>query len=113
MLRFLFFASLIGISYQVVAQTSEKSIIVKSTDDFELTGKGSSKWDAASWNVLPVTQGEDKRQTRFKTMYSATGIYFLFHNEDRKLSASKTNDFDRLWYEDVSEVFLWPDTTHT
>jgi len=114
MLRLLFFSFLISIAgIHAVAQTSDGSIIVKATDDFELTGKGSSKWDVAPWNVIPVTEGNDQRQTRFKVMYSSTGIYFLFQNEDRVLSASKTKDFDRLWYEDVAEVFLWPDTTHT
>ncbi len=114
MLRLSLFGLLISVACTLaVAQSAHEFIIVKPTDDFELTGKGSGKWDVALWNELPVTQGEDKRQTRFKTLYSPTGIYFLFHNEDRKLSASKTNDFDRLWYEDVAEVFLWPDTAHT
>jgi hypothetical protein len=29
------------------------------------------------------------------------------------LTATKTKDFDRLWLEDVNEVFLWTDTTET
>jgi hypothetical protein len=115
MLRFLFFTCLLcSASVIAVGQLSPEAIVVKPTDDFQLTGNGSSThWDVALWNSLPVTQGEDKRQTRFKVLYSVTGIYFLFHNEDKVLTATKTADFERLWEEDVAEVFLWPDTTNT
>jgi hypothetical protein len=115
MLRFLIFVFSFCMAVCVsTAQSPESAIAVKPTNDFQLTGNGSSKnWDAASWNTLTVTQGADKRITRFKVLYSTTGIYFLFHNEDKILTASKTTDFEHLWEEDVAEVFVWPDTTHT
>jgi hypothetical protein len=98
----------------VTAQKLSKDILVKHTEDFEISGSGDNPaWKAAGWTILPVTQGDDSRQTKFKVLYSSTGIYFLFYNEDALLTASKTADFERLWVEDVAEVFLWPDTTQT
>lgn len=91
------------------------AIKVKHTVDFELTGGGeSAQWKAAQWNVISQRRDtSNKKETRFKTLYSDKGIYFLFNNEDAVLTASKTSDFDSLWLEDVNEVFLWPDTTNT
>ena len=47
--------------------------------------------------------------TRFKMLYSSTGLYFLMDATDRKLTATMTEDFMDLWNEDVFEVFLWTD----
>jgi len=92
---------------------SQDAVKVAPTNDFDLSGDGKNKaWEAAKWNVMLSTEN-DERKTRFKVLYSDLGIYFLFHNEDKVLTASKTVDFDRLWLEDVNEVFLWPDTTET
>ena len=96
------------------SQSTTGSFHVKGTDDFELSRNGTSKaWETTNWLQMPVTEGDDKRQTKVKALYSSTGIYFLFHNQDRILTASKTADFDRLWLEDVNEIFLWTDTTQT
>jgi hypothetical protein len=62
---------------------------------------------------MSPSEVDEIRKTKFKVLYSNTGIYFFFHNEDEILTASKTADFERLWLEDVAEVFLWPDTTET
>ena len=115
MYRYLLVANfLLGYLFAVAQPNPENAITVKHTNDFELSGDGKNKaWSVASWNVLPVTEGTDGRQTRYKVLYSGTGIYFLFHNEDEILTASKSADFERLWQEDVAEVFLWPDTTQT
>jgi len=93
---------------------SSAPIVVKPTKEFELSGNGKNiAWEAATWHSMPSTDKNDRRNTRFKTLYSSTGMYFLFHSEDELLTATKTADFDRLWLEDVIEVFLWPDTTAT
>lgn len=92
----------------------ENFLAVKHTHDFELSGKGDNQaWEPASWNIMPASDKEDVRKTQFKVLYSDAGIYFLFHNEDKILTATKTADFEKLWLEDVAEVFLWPDTTET
>lgn len=90
------------------------SIIVEKTRDFELSGDGqNATWQQASWHTILQRSGaESKLETRFKVLYSDTGIYFLFYNQDEILTATKTADFEKLWLEDVVEVFLWPDTDH-
>jgi hypothetical protein len=50
--------------------------------------------------------------TRFKMVYSKTGVYFLMDGTDRKLTATMNEDFMDLWNEDVFEVFLWTDERH-
>lgn len=95
------------------SQPVNDSIIVRSTTDFELTGNGQSpNWDKTTWNTLDPDKPDD-RNTRIKTLYSNTGIYFLFHNSDKEITATQKNDFDSLWREDVAEVFIWPDTSMT
>ena len=92
---------------------SDGAVRIKHTADFEISGDGrNTTWSAAPWNSLMPSDNQTQK-TRFKILYSETGLYFLFHNEDEVLTATKMNDFDRLWLEDVNEVFLWPDTTST
>jgi hypothetical protein len=92
---------------------SNEPVRIKHTNDFEISGEGRNKaWESATWNIMMPSDNQ-ARNTRFKVLYSDTGIYFLFHNEDEILTASMTKDSDRLWLEDVNEVFLWPDTTST
>ncbi len=98
----------------VLAQQNSGTIIAKYTDDFKLSGDGkNSAWEGASWIALTASEGDETRKTGVKVLYSKTGIYFLFNNEDEILTASKTADFEKLWLEDVAEVFLWTDTTAT
>ncbi|MDH5400661.1 MAG: carbohydrate-binding family 9-like protein [Cyclobacteriaceae bacterium] len=86
-------------------------MVIKKTTDFELDGKGSATaWDFTKWENLTVRKGDDKGyETKVKVLYSETGMYFLFHCKDKKLTATMTSDFDNLYEEDVVEVFLWTD----
>lgn len=108
-------STLLGISNVGLTQLNSQDVVkVSHTSDFELSGDGKNKaWDAAAWNLMPSAEKDEARKTRFKVLYSNSGIYFLFHNDDEVLTASKTKDFEKLWLEDVNEVFLWPDTTET
>lgn len=85
--------------------------LVARVHDFEITGDGSDEsWNSAEWIELTQRASpEDLLTTKAKISYSQTGIYFLFHCEDRTLSATMEEDFMDLWKEDVVEVFLWPD----
>ena len=87
------------------------SIIVVKTEDFEVKGDGSSVfWDNASWNDIPEkVKSEDQLKTKFKVLYSTTGIYFFIYCEDSRIDATYDQDYESLWLEDVVEVFLWPD----
>jgi hypothetical protein len=111
----LFVIFLLGTGISAIGQqNSSEALRIKQTANFELSGNGASKtWDATEWNILAPRENEERRDTRFKVLYSNTGIYFLFHSEDEILTASKTADFEKLWLEDVIEVFLWTDTTET
>ncbi len=87
---------------------------VKPCSDFEVTGEGSNPaWDRADWVPLHRRgSGGHTYSTRFKALYSDTGLYFLMEGTDRRLTASFADDFADLWKEDVFEVFLWTDERH-
>ena len=86
------------------------SLTVKKTTDFDVKESPDKAWEAAAWVEIPQ-RGDNgvTYATRAKVLYSETGIYFLFHCEDSKLTATHNQDFANLFNEDVVEVFLWTD----
>lgn len=99
----------------VHTQTEERPrLSVKPTDDFEVTGTGEHPaWKQAPWVPLRKRQPDGHPyDTRFRMLYSATGLYFHMEATDRTLTATMAEDFLDLWNEDVFEVFLWPDERH-
>ncbi len=96
-----------------VKQGDTATLLIRKTDDFELTGNGEGEhWNKAKWTVIQqITPGNSRYATKAKVLYSDTGIYFLFFCEDKKLTASMQADFLDLWNEDVIELFLQPDST--
>ena len=84
---------------------------VKPTEDFEVTGKGEQPaWQRAPWTTLHRRQPHGHPyESRFKVLYSDTGLYVLMDGTDRTLTATMNDDFMDLWKEDVFEVFLWTD----
>ena len=84
---------------------------VAQTADFAVDGKGSAPaWSKSQWQALALRgTAAGAYPTRFKMLYSATGLYVLMDGEDRALTASFKDDFLDLWTEDVFEFFLWPD----
>ncbi len=97
-----------GISAQ---DKGEGIVTVKKTEDFQITGTGSSgNWKNTGWiNIPQRRQRPETYETKVKVLYSETGIYFLFDCQDKKLISTFTADYEDLWLEDVVEVFLWPD----
>ena len=100
----------------VQAQTPAKAaarpqLTVRPVADFEVNGSGdNAAWKSAEWTPLRRRQPDGHPyDTRFKSVYSKTGIYFLIDGTDRKLTATMAEDFMDLWNEDVYEVFLWTD----
>ncbi len=95
------------------AQSSEEDrpeVLVKRVSDFEITGDGSSStWEEVEWSGLKERIGKSGWSTRMKTVYSDSGIYFLFSCEDKLITATFDKDNEKLWTEDVVEVFLWTD----
>lgn len=88
---------------------------VKKTIDFTVTGDvNSAAWKNAEWLVLPKRDGGPVNyRTGVKIMYSDSGIYCLYHCDDRKITATLTEDFADLYNEDVVEVFFWTDENNT
>ena len=112
-LTLLFLASR-ATAWRASAQTrvpDRPTLQVRPVDDFEVTGTGeNAAWRQAEWTALNRRQADGHPyDTRFKVLYSKTGLYFLMEGTDRKLTATMTEDFMDLWHEDVFEVFLWPD----
>ncbi len=96
----------------VSAQTQDRPrLTVKLVQDFEVTGTGEhTAWQQAEWTSLRRRQPDGHPyDSRFKVVYSSTGLYFLMEGTDRKLTATMNEDFMDLWNEDVFEVFLWTD----
>lgn len=102
----------IGSFASSVSAQALSEMTIQKTSDFTITGNGSSEeWSDIDWTELlqrTNLQNDSDRKTFVKVLYSETGIYFLFRCEDDSVSATITSDFEELWYEDVVEVFLWP-----
>jgi hypothetical protein len=95
----------------VSAQAERPRLSVRPVEDFEVTGAGDhASWQRADWVALQRRQADGlPYESRFKVLYSGTGLYFLMEGTDRKLTATMNEDFMDLWNEDVFEVFLWTD----
>jgi Carbohydrate family 9 binding domain-like len=96
----------------VPAQPAQRPrLSVKPVQDFEVTGTGDhAAWRQTEWTALRRREPAGHRyDSRFKVLYSDTGLYFLMDGTDRTLTATMTEDFMDLWNEDVFEVFLWTD----
>jgi hypothetical protein len=96
----------------VHAQREERpQVSVRPADDFDVTGTGEHPaWRVADWVALRCRDPDGHPyESRFKTVYSSSGLYFLIDGTDRKLTATMNEDFMDLWNEDVFEVFLWTD----
>jgi hypothetical protein len=114
---FVSFVSIVAallLSVQPIARaqpTERPRLSVRLVDDFEVTGTGEhAAWRQAEWVTLHRREPENHRyETKFKTVYSGTGLYFLIDGTDRTLTATMNEDFMDLWNEDVFEVFLWTD----
>ncbi len=84
---------------------------VKKTVDFEIDGKGTnSNWELTNWvPLIQLDSGVNGYDTKFKTIYSTTGIYVFFTGFDKKITSKYYNDFENLFNADVFEVFFHPE----
>jgi len=84
---------------------------VKKITDFKINGiRNNPIWDSIEWNpLIPIREDRVGYNSRVKVAYSDSGIYFLADFEDKRLTCTKTADFEDLYNEDVFEIFLWPD----
>jgi hypothetical protein len=109
-LHILFFTS----PYFLYAQASDTTVIhIKKTQDFQITGEGSAaNWNSVEWMTLPQRGNTNVTyETKIKLLYSDSGIYCLYHCDDKKIISTLKGDFLDLWHEDVVEAFFWTDET--
>lgn len=90
-------------------QPAQHELRVRPTEDFAVTGDGSNAaWKKTEWQSLAARGVKGPaHESKFKLLYSKTGIYVLFEGSDSKLTATM-KDGEHLWTEDVFEVFLQP-----
>lgn len=83
-------------------------LVVRSCQDFQITGNGdNAQWRKIVWTDLQkMDAGGKDYKSRFKILYSSTGIYVLFNGEDEKITSPFKNDFDKIFKADVFEVFF-------
>lgn len=94
------------VSINITCAEDSTALHIRKTNDFEVNGKGTApEWNSTAWFSLTKRKGAVSYQTKCKILYSDKGIYCLFENEDNKISATMTNDFDDIYNEDVVEVF--------
>ena len=93
------------------AEASDTLIIRSIGQDFVPDGKGShAAWAAAGWEEMPKIDTMATPYTaRFKTLYSAKGIYVLFEGSDQKITSTYKKDFSEMYKGDVFEIFLHTD----
>ena len=89
---------------------SDSLLRVHRCNDFVVSGRGENpEWEKTNWVGLDkIDTGCSGNRTKFKILYSATGIYVLFSGDDGKISSSFKNDFENLFEADVFEVFFHP-----
>src|ERR1700722_18141617 len=90
----------------LLGQSSDSTVLaVNKTNDFEVTGDGSAvNWKEEKWVQLPRrNEHGDVYQTKFKILYSDSGIYCLYYCQDNKITSTLREDFLDLYKEDVVE----------
>ena len=111
--QLLFILLFINSAYaQTTSPATDTALLkIKHTKDFVFNGDGkSAAWVATDWVNLPFrSAATGGYRTQMKSLYSDSGIYFLYQCEDKKITASLTADFADLYNEDVIEVFLLAD----
>ena len=94
--------------------SQSETLVVQSCTDFGITGKGDNpQWNSAEWTQMALRdEAEDPYETKFKILYSETGIYVLAFCEDKLISTEYEKDQDDIWESDVFEVFLHTDPSN-
>jgi hypothetical protein len=106
-----FFFLMLMMTMHTLAYTD--TLDVKQATDFLVDGKGSdANWDRTGWVTLKQLDNNDLNYTtRFKILYSSTGVYVLFEGLDNVVTTDYKEDFGNLFNADVFEVFFHTDTS--
>jgi hypothetical protein len=83
-------------------------LVLPHVNDFVLA-PDAGEWIAADWQPVATAAGGPGHATRFRAVYSTTGIYVAFEcHDDRRITTGLPDGGD-LWDQDVVEAFFWPD----
>ena len=95
-------------------RSEQETLTVNQCKDFLLNGKGDNvEWEKAEWTEMSLlSDADEKYETKFKMLYSETGIYVLGFCEDNMITTNFVVDQDDLWEGDVFEVFLHTDPSN-
>ena len=95
------------------SQITPDTLSVVKTKDFTLSSPEATKsWSTTNWTPLKqLDEGVTNYESRFKILYSATGIYVLFEGKDLKITGNYKEDFSDMYNADVFEVFFHPEPT--
>ena len=82
----------LAVQAQAPAKAARPQLTVRPVADFEVNGAGDhAAWKGSDWTPLRRRQADGHPyDTRFKSVYSKTGIYFLIDGTDRNLTAMYT-----------------------
>jgi Carbohydrate family 9 binding domain-like len=87
--------------------TLKSPLLIKMCNDFAITGNGKDpEWSKTDWNLLTQLDGDKPFETKFKILYSSTGLYVFFQGEDDKITTKDYKDFESIFNGDVYEVFF-------
>lgn len=91
--------------------TASDTLLVNTSNDFELDGKGSHvSWQQTGWQeISKIDSHATPYVSRFKILYSDKGIYLLFHGTDNRVTGKYKKDFSNMFNADVFEAFFHPD----
>ncbi|MGX2975586.1 carbohydrate-binding family 9-like protein [Ursidibacter arcticus] len=97
------------IFYLITNSQKNNVYAITKIEDFIISGNGNNpNWNKVEWITLHSTGKQSTLSSKVKMLYSESGLYLLFNNDDHKITATKLEDFSDLWNEDVVEFFLQP-----
>jgi len=96
------------VEHPIEKKSESEPLTIRKCDDFTITGKGNNpEWKKTDWTFLTkLDPGGQEYESKFKMLFSPTGIYLLFHGRDEKITTKEYKDFENIFNHDVFEVFF-------
>ncbi len=112
-LQALIFVTLLGAANSALAHSIhvQDTLLVNKVLPFEIDGAGTNaSWNTTNWvNLIQLDSSSLQYPSKFKILYTDSGVYVLFSGLDKKITSPYKNDFEDLFRADVFEVFFHPE----
>ena len=112
-LQALIFVTLLGAANSALAHSIhvQDTLRVNKVLPFEIDGAGTNaSWNTTNWvNLIQLDSSSLQYPSKFKILYTDSGVYVLFSGLDKKITSPYKNDFEDLFRADVFEVFFHPE----